>query len=395
MKNKLLIGFFIGIATVTGCYAQDINQLRSQREKSLSDISKTEELLKKTQATKKNELQNLNLTNRQISVRNKVINGISNEISLLEQRIQKNEATIGNLQKEIELLKEDYSNVIEKTYRNRKSYHQSQYIFAASDFNQAYKRLKYLQQYAKFRKEQAEKIELKTGELKDINNKQEEDKQNRNELLLAEQKEKAKLSNDKKEQEKYVEKIKKQESQIKKDLANQRATYKKLEQEIGKLIAAATGTEVSSTGMHMTPEERIVSNEFSQNRGRLPWPVARGVISMGHGRQVVHGLKGVEVENQGISIVTEENAVVQAVFEGEVRSVMLLAGGNLCVLIRHGEYFSVYVYISQLKVKVGDHVKIKQEIGRATHNGKDGNPEIIFQIWKGRENLDPENWLAK
>jgi septal ring factor EnvC (AmiA/AmiB activator) len=333
--------------------------------------------------------------NRKITVRNRVISGINNEISLLDRQIKSNEAEIDTLEGEITALKKDYANVIFRTYLNRNAYHRSQYIFAASDFNQAFKRLKYMQQYARFRKGQAERIEIKTEELRSINAKQEEDKNKRRSLLLDEQEEMAKLNNDKKDQEGYVKDLQKQEKQVKKDLEAQKATFKKLEREIAKLIAAATGTEVSSSGMRMTPEEKIISNEFSQNKGRLPWPVARGVISMSHGRQNVPGLKYVEIDNMGISIVTEENAVVQAVFEGKVSSVMLLAGGNLCILVKHGEYFSVYVNIGDPKVKVGDNVKIKQEIGRAIHNGKDGNPEFVFQIWKGQDNLDPEKWLSR
>jgi septal ring factor EnvC (AmiA/AmiB activator) len=203
------------------------------------------------------------------------------------------------------------------------------------------------------------------------------------------------LSNDKKAREVYIKDLQRQEKQVKRDLEALKASYRKLENEISKLVAGATGSEVSSSGMRMTPEEKIISNEFSQNRGRLPWPVSRGVISMAHGRQDVPGLRDVEIENPGISIVTEDKAVVQAVFEGKVSRVMLMAGGNLCVLVKHGEYFSVYVNIGDLKVKEGDQVKIKQEIGRAMRGGKEGNPELIFQIWKGRENLDPEKWLSR
>jgi len=395
MIKRIFIGlFFTSVLTLNGA-GQDINSLRSQREKSLADISQTEELLRKTQDTKKNELQNLKLTNRKITVRNKVISGISNEISLLDKRIKENKASIDTLTSEIAALKLDYGNVIQKTYLNRNAYHRSQYIFASSDFNQAFKRLKYMQQYTRFRKVQAERIELKTEELRQKSAAQEENKNQRTSLLLTEQQEMAKLNNDKRDQEGYVQTLSRQERQVKKDLEAQKATFKKLEKEIAKLIAAATGSEVSSSGMRMTPEEKIISNEFSQNIGRLPWPVARGVISMGHGRQNAPGLKNVEMNNLGISIVTEDGAVVQAVFEGKVSSVLTLAGGNLAVLIKHGEYFSVYAYISDLKVKVGDVVKRKQEIGRATHNGKDGSPEFNFQIWKGQDNLDPEKWLAK
>jgi murein hydrolase activator len=395
MIKKLVFGFLLCLAAAVSGIAQDVESLRAQREKSLEDIARTEELLKKTQAIRQNEAQNLRLLNRKISVRNKVIKGINNEISMLDRQIQENARAIDTLRGEITLLKQDYGNVIFRTYLNRNAYHRSQYIFASSDFNQAFKRLKYMQQYARFRKSQAEKIEVKTEELRRFNLKQEEVKNERRGLLLTEQSEMAKLSNDKKDQEGYVQDLQKQEKQVKKDLEIQRATFKKLEREIAKLIAAATGTEVSSSGMRMTPEEKIISNEFSQNMGRLPWPVARGVISMGHGRQSAPGLKNVMINNLGISIVTEDAAVVYAVFGGRVSSVMSLAGGNLAVLIKHGEYFSVYVNITDLKVKVGDDVKIKQEIGRATHNGKDGSPEFNFQIWKGQDNQDPEKWLAR
>lgn len=395
MIKKAFIGILIGVFVSANCYCQDINLLRSQREKSLADISRTEELLKQTQANRQNELQNLKLINRKITVRNKVISGISNEISLLDKQIKSNESYIGTLDGEITVLKKDYGNVIFKTYLNRNAYHRSQYIFAASDFNQAFKRLKYMQQYARFRKGQAEKIEVKTEELRMINVKQAEDKNQRSDLLFTEQREMYKLNNDKKDQEVYVKDLQKQEKQVKKDLEAQKATFRKLDREIAKLIAAATGSEVSSSGMRMTPEEKIVSNEFSQNMGRLPWPVTRGVISMGHGRQNAPGLRNVEIDNLGISIVTEDNAVVYAVFEGKVSSILSLAGGNLAVLIKHGEYFSVYVNIADLKVKAGDNVKIKQEIGRAKHNGRDGNPEFIFQVWKGQDNQDPEKWLSK
>jgi len=395
MTTKAFPGILMALLVTANCYCQDINQLRSQREKSLADISRTEDLLKQTQANRQSELQNLKLINRKITVRNKVISGISNEIALLDHQIRSNETLIDTLDSEISLLKKDYANVIFKTYLNRNAYHRSQYIFAASDFNQAFKRLKYMQQYARFRKGQAEKIEIKSEELRRINVMQAENKNQRKDLLLTEQREMSKLSNDKKDQEKYVKQLQKQEKQVKKDLEAQKATFKKLEKEITKLISAATGTEMSSSGMRMTPEEKIISNEFSQNMGRLPWPVVRGVISMGHGRQQVPGFKGVEMDNPGISIATEENAVVQAVFEGKVSSIMLMAGGVLCVYIRHGEFFSVYLNLRDLKVKVGDHVKIKQEIGRASFNGKDGNPEFFFQIWKGRDNQDPEKWLSK
>lgn len=395
MIKILFFGIIFGVIAYTGCYSQDIDLLRTQRQKSLEDIARTEDLLKKTEETRQNENQKLKLVNRKITLRNKVISGISNEISLLDRQIKNNNVEIDTLQKEITALKIDYANVIYRTYLNRNAYHRSQYIFAASDFNQAFKRLKYMQQYARFRKGQAEKIEVKTEELRQVNTRQEADMNMRRDLLVDEQREMRKLSGDKQDQEGFVKQLQKQEKQVKKELEAQKATFKKLEREIAKLIAAATGTEVSSGGMKMTPEEKIISNEFSQNMGRLPWPVAKGVISMSYGKHNVPGLRDVVIDNPGISIITEENQMVQAVFDGKVSSVMVMPGGVLCILIKHGEYFSVYVNIGDPKVNVGDNVKRKQEIGRAINNGKDGNPEFVFQIWKGKNNLDPEKWLSK
>jgi septal ring factor EnvC (AmiA/AmiB activator) len=393
-RRIIILPVLLLLATFSG-RGQELNDLRAEREKSLKDISLTEELLKKTQADRQNELQNLKLINRNITKRNNVIQGIRNEISLLDRQIHRNSDTIDTLEKELEALKADYANVIRKTYLNRNAYDRSQYILAASDLNQAFKRLKYMQQYARYRKDQGMKIREKTDELKKVMARQESDKRERNDLLNDQKREMAKLSNDRKQQEGYVKNLQRKERQVKNDLEAQRANFRKLESEIARLIAAATGSEVSSSGMRLTPEEKIISNEFSQNRGRLPWPVARGVISMGHGRQNAPGLKNVKINNLGISIITEDHAPVLAVFDGKVSSILQLAGGNLAVLIKHGEYFSVYANITDLKVKVGDEVKMKQEIGRATNAGKDGNPEFNFQIWKGQDNQDPENWLAK
>ncbi len=284
--QKALLTVAIVLAGLFGSVAaQDINQLKSEREKSLNEITKTEDLLRKTESNRKAQLQNLKLLNKKISARENVVKSINQEISMLNRQIVSGESNIRSLSEEIRLLKEDYAKVIYRTYLNRNAYNKAQYIFAASDFNQAFKRLKYMQQYAKFRKTQAEKIQLKTDELRKLVSDLGSDKEKKNELLSSGRKEVASLNNDKQQQQGYVKDLEKKERQLRKDLDNQRAVFKKLENEISRIIAAATGTEVSSTGMRLTPEMKIISNEFSQNMGRLPWPVAKGIITMGYGVQ--------------------------------------------------------------------------------------------------------------
>jgi len=374
--------------------AQDLNQLKSEREKSLNEISQTEELLKKTETSRKNEVQNLRLLNKKISSRENVIRSINKEINILSQQIQTGEDSIQSLSIEIKALKEDYAKVIYKTYLNRNAYHRAQYIFAATDFNQAFKRLKYMQQYARFRKQQAEIIEAKSEALRKLVNSLETDKDQKSVLLTTGRKEVVSLTQDKRQQESYVKDLQKKEKQLRKDLENQRAVFKKLENEISRIIAAATGSEVSSSGMRLTPEMKIISNEFNQNMGRLPWPVAKGVVTMGYGLQNYPGLKNGQIDNKGIDITTEENAPVLAVFAGKVTSIVVVATSLKAILIQHGEYFSVYSNLESVNVKVGDNVKIKQQIGTVGRNNS-GSNEIHFEIWKERSNLNPENWLAK
>jgi septal ring factor EnvC (AmiA/AmiB activator) len=374
--------------------AQDLNQLREERERSLNEISQTEELLKKTESNRKNEVQNLRVLNKQITSREKVVKSINGEINLLSNQIKTNEGTVGSLTEEIRLLKEDYGRVIYRTYLNRNAYHRAQYIFAASDFNQAFKRLKYMQQYTRFRKNQAELIEAKTHELKQEISALESNKQMKNKLLTSGKREVAELNNDKRQRETYVKDLQKQEKKLRKDLNNQRALYKKLENEISRIIAAATGSEVSASGMRLTPEMKIISNEFSQNIGRFPWPVSKGVVTMGYGLQNYPGLRNGQIDNKGIDITTETGSPVLAVFGGRVKSVVVITASLKAVLIQHGEYFTVYSNLATVKVKVGDDVKIKQEIGTVGQNSS-GSYDVHFEIWKERTNLNPEKWLAR
>ena len=393
MKIKLVISLLFLLSPVLAG-AQDLNQLRSDRERSLNEISQTEELLKQTESNRKSEVNNLRLLNKQISAREKVVRSINGEINLLSNQIKTNEGTVNSLTEEIRLLKEDYGRVIYKTYLNRNAYHRAQYIFAASDFNQAFKRLKYMQQYAKFRKNQAELIEVKTRELKQEISNLETNKLTKNELLTTGKREVATLNNDKRQRETYVRDLQRQEKKLKKDLESQRALYKKLENEISRIIAAATGSEVSASGMKLTPEMKIISSEFSQNIGRFPWPVSKGVITMGYGLQNYPGLRNGQIDNKGIDITTESSAPVLAIFEGKVKSVVAITANLKAVLIQHGEYFTVYSNLSSVKVRVGDDVKIKQEIGTVGQNSS-GSFDVHFEIWKERTNLNPEKWLAR
>ena len=387
------------LLAITGVWSQDIEKLKSEREKSLKEIAMAEELLQQTRTNRESQLQNLKLINRNVTQRERVIRGINNEIRQLNTMIRQNETTRIELENEIARLKEEYSRIIYRTFLNRNSYHRAQFIFAASDFNQALKRLKYLEEYGKFRKQQGELILQRTLELKEVIAQLESNKGQKNSLLTAENREVGKMYGERKQKDALVKNLQSRERQLKKELDDKRLAYKRLESEIARIIAAATGSEFASSGMRMTPEMKILSNEFSQNEGGLPWPVERGVITLSYGVQDHPVLRNVKIDNKGIEILTEPAAPVRAIFNGTVAGVLTLPGGNRAVLIQHGEYFSVYQNLSDIAVKEGDQVKVKQVIGKSYKPASVANSEIHFEIWKSANplpvTLDPEKWLSK
>lgn len=397
---KRIIGIFCCmILIISGIRAQDIEQLKSEREKSLKEIAIAEEMLQQTLSNRESQLQNLKLINRNVTQRERIIRGINNEIRQLNNQIRKNETTRTELEKEITRLKEEYSKIIYRTYLNRNAYHRAQFIFAAEDFNQAFKRMKHLEEYGKYRRQQGELIVQRTEELKVLLEKLETDKNQKSSLLSAENREVSKMYSERKQKDKLVKSLQSRERQLKKEINDKRLAYKRLESEIARIIAAASGTEFASSGMRMTPEMKILSNDFSQNQGGLPWPVERGVVTMGYGVQDHPVLRNAKIDNKGIEILTEPAAPVRAIFNGTVGAILTLPSGNRAVVIQHGEFFSVYQNLTEINVKEGDEVKVKQVIGKSYKPASGTNSEIHFEIWKYAKpmpvTLDPEKWLSR
>jgi len=395
--KKSLSGFLILLICIlsNSLSAQDIESLRNERLKSLKEIELAEELLNKTKADKQNQLERLSLVNRKIQSRQKIINGINKEIKIIDRKINNYEREISALEEELKLLKDEYARMIYKSYFSLKSFDKAQFILAATDFNQAFKRIKYLQQYSKYRREQAAKIQKKTAEINLKKEKLKNEKEEKDKLIIRNRKSVIALNNDKSKQVQIVQSLQSREKQIKRQIARKKAAYKKIESAIRNILAKASGKETGTTGMKLTPEMKILSNEFSQNIGKIPWPVKRGVITSKVGKHKHEVLKRVEVENKGVGIATVGGANVYAVFDGKVSMVAAIRGMNTTVLIQHGEYFTVYQNLVDIAVKNGQRVKVGQLIGKAFKAKNQENSEIQFGIWKGTRVLDPEIWLAK
>ncbi len=414
-KIKYIITIFVlflgvGIAISQTQTKEDLQNKKRQLSK---EIEQTNRILRETQKNKKATLTQLNALIKQIEVREKLINTISSEIRALEGQIGKTNSEIDQLRAELEQLKLEYAAMIKFAYRNQSSYNKLMFVFAANNFNQAYKRLKYLQQFSEYRQKQAKYIEQAQSKLEEKMLELEDDKKDKNVLLVDEQQEKVILGKEKNQKETIAKQLTVKESTLKKQLATKQAQAKKLdrmiEDIIRKEIEAArkkaeaeakakgtkmpTGDKTSSSNLALTPEAQKLSKDFTNNKGKLPWPVEKGIIVEYFGTHEHPQLKGVMISNNGVDIKTAKGAPVRAVFSGRVSGVIQIVGGLYAVLINHGEFTTVYSNLSSVSVKMGQELNTKQNIGTVATDEELSSMEL--QVWKGVTKLNPVDWLAR
>lgn len=394
---KQILIVVILISCSINLFAQNKSELEKKKKKAQDEINYTNKLLKETKESQKSSYNNLVLIGKNIDSRRELIDNISTEVSITDQRIRDIELIIGFMQDDIQTLKSDYAEMVKVAWKNSNKYNTIMFILAAEDFNQTYLRLKYMQQLADFRKKQFMAINSLSDilfiQLQDLN----KAKNHKTKLLDEEKVEEQNLKSAKAEQERTLTKLKSQEQDLKKKLQDQQKQMASVQREIEKLIAEESKrTSGSSTGKYaLTPAEKIVSTNFGNNKGSLPWPVERGVIVSGFGKQMHPVLTSVEIDNKGVDISTTSGSIARAVFEGEVRKVFSVPGAQTAVIIRHGEYLSVYTHLDNVLVSVGESVVTKQAIG-TVHTDKTENKTILhLEIWKSSTVLNPSGWLAK
>jgi len=407
-----LIILFVGVGFAIA-QNQSKDDLQSKKRQLIKEIEQTNRILRETQKNKKATLTQLNALVKQIQVRERLINTISSEIRMLEGQIGKTNSEIDQLKDELAQLKLEYAAMIKFAYRNQSSYNKLMFVFAATNFNQAYKRLKYLQQFSEYRQKQARYIEQAQSKLEDKMLELEDDKKDKSVLLVDEQQEKVILGKEKNQQETIAKQLTVKESTLKKQISAKQAQTKKLDRQIEDIIrkeieaarkkaeadAKAKGTKMptgdktSSSNLALTPEAQKLSNNFTSNKGRLPWPVEKGTIIEYFGTHEHPQLKGVMVSNNGVDIKTNKGASVRAVFTGRVSGVIQIVGGLYAVLINHGEYTTVYSNLSSVSVKMGQEVTTKQNIGTVATDEELSSMEL--QVWKGISKLNPVDWLAR
>jgi len=381
------------------------NKLENDKKKIEDEIIYTNNLIDKTNKNKQISINQLVIINNKIKKREQLISFLKNEISSINNKIDFNNKKIKDLSDELSSLKKEYAKMIYYAFKNKNSYDRMMFVFSSKDFNQAYQRMKYFQQYSSYRKLQASLIKSTQEE---INNKTDElktQKEKKIEIQLQEKKEKNTLFQDKNDQNETLKKLKQKEKKLRKDLRNKQKSANKLKKIIENIIAAemkkvaemkkSAEKKTSTKTYTSTPEDIELSKTFSSNKGKLPWPTETGIISSTFGEHPHPVLKRIKTKNNGIDILTNEGEKVRAVFDGVVSSVLSIPNLNTVVIIKHGEYLTVYSNLSKVYVERGDRVKTKQNIGIIYTNKSESKSELNFQIWKGQQLQNPAYWIKK
>ncbi len=386
-----------------------VKQVQAEAAKAKKEIERTSKLLKETEKSKSISIERVTLLSQQIDERNKYVNSLQQEIEFIEQDIFSTNAQIHTLTAQLEEVQKDYNQTLFVLYKVHSQYEQLIFVLSADDFNQAFNRLKYLQYYSDYMIQQSERIKslqdslgVRKYELENLLTK----KKN---LVGEKQSEARKLEQDKYQEDITIKKLSAKQNELQKKLAQKQALARKLNKQIEDLIKAeleakkkaaaaknkTTTTNKTSTESTLTPEEKLVSKNFAENKGRLPWPTVTGKITEHFGRHKHPTLEYVEVESNGVSIATSKGSKARAIFDGTVSKIVLIPGRNTAVLIKHGNYYTVYDNLTSVTVKAGQQVKAKQEIGTIYTDPETNSTVLQLQIWRELEKLDPEQWLSK
>jgi len=407
MKFRYLffLSSLVFVLGTTSALAQKnkIDQLEAQRLEIKQEIKKINNLLFKDQSKKKSQTSLIEDLNYKLGVKRNLIKVTNQQANLINRQINTNQKTISTLREELVVLKENYAKTIQKTYKNKSSQSRVMFVLSSDNFRQAYKRLQYMNQYAKHQKEQAEVIKTKTEKLQNLNLDLAQQKAQKDNLIAENKDVQKALEGDKKQHETIMKAIKKDinkhTAQIRKKQKQARAIDREIDKIIKDAIASSnkkagnTSTKSSST-FALTPENKKLAADFLNNKGKLNWPVEKGLVKVKYGLQRHPLDASLTINSSGVRIATEKDASVRAIFKGEVLRVKVQKRGNPSILIKHGNYISVYHNLKKVYVKEGDVIVTKQEIGEVFTN-RDGETLLYFRLYKNDKAVNPADWIYK
>lgn len=408
VSAKWVLFFFVCFCSAWGGFAQSKEQEALQRKRTelLREINQIQQLLSQQGSQRKSLVTQMEGVNKKILVREQLNKVTNQQINLLSSEIKKNEKNIKELENELKVLKENYAEMIRKSYKNKSQQNRLMFVLASETFFQAYKRMEYMRQFRSHLKKQGAVIQDKTKELQALNQSLLAQRAEKQDLIEENRGIRAKLESEKAEQQELIAAIKQKEGSYLAQINEKKKEAERIEKEIDRLIkeaiaesrrkAAANGSTVNSASntFALTPEEKMIANNFSANKGKLIWPVERGVVSIGFGKYSDPVYPGLVQDNSGVNIIAPEGEEARAVFEGEVINITITLGKAI-VYVKHGNYITTYCNLAELYVKKGDRVIAKQPLGKIFTNKHTGKTELKFLIYKNTDKLNPELWVYK
>jgi septal ring factor EnvC (AmiA/AmiB activator) len=396
----ILIFFALGFGQLKAQQtSKQQKELEAQRIRLKKEIRQINTILFKNSKTRKNALTEVEDLQVKLNVRSELIRVTNQQANLLTSKIRINEKNISVQRKELEDLKTEYANLIRKSYESKSLQNRLMFLFSSENFLQAYKRLRYLKQYARYRRRQGEAISEKTKLLQQLNQILSNEKADK--ILLIEENRiiQKEIEKEKNEQNFLIKNLERNQKKLASQISKKEKQQRAIDREINRLIREAIAASNSRAGkkgkktFQLTPEAKLLADNFISNKGRLPWPLEKGIVVQGFGRQRHPLVKTTIIQSNGVVIATEPLAQVRAVFEGEVMSVIVIKGSNPSVLIRHGNFITLYTNLAKLYVKKGEKVNAKQAIGEVFTNQQTGKTQLQFGIFNNVKALNPKDWV--
>jgi septal ring factor EnvC (AmiA/AmiB activator) len=385
-------------------------ELEEKRQAILNEIKQINTLLFATQKEEKSVLTQVENLNSKISARQNLIRVTNQQANYLSREVNNNHAKINLLETELKDLKEDYASMVLKSYKSKSQHSRIMFLLSSENFLQAYKRLQYMKQYAKYRKLQGESIQKKSIVLEKLNQGLIEDKKKKQVLIDDNKLAKTKLSKELEDQSQLVSDLKKDENKFARQIQKKQKEATKIDEEIEKLIRDAiaaynlkkskeelttTIAKKPSKTFVLTAEAKVLGADFTNNKGKLPWPVKNGVVVKRFGSTRHPQLPNVTIYCSGVEIATGNNSKARAVFNGEVMEIQKIKGANNAIYIQHGNYITVYQNMVNVLVKKGDRVTTKQNLGTIYTKSNSGKTILKFLIYKNATKMNPETWIYK
>jgi septal ring factor EnvC (AmiA/AmiB activator) len=407
MRNKstfiiVVLCLFLSIPIANSQSAKQ-KELEAKRQKYQNELKQINALLFSDKKKEKSLVSLVEDLSYKVSVRQNLIKVTNDQANLLTREINANQNEITSLREQLKELKASYAAMVVKSYKSKSEQSRVMFLLSSDNFKQAYKRLQYIKQYANYQKEQGELIKAKTLKLQELNTDLLRQKKDKDKLVQENRQVKKQLEIELKEQEELMVSIRKNLSTYASQAKKTQQEINRIDNEIDRLIREAIAasnkkagkTSTSTSKFVLTPEAKALAINFESNKGKLPWPVDKGVVKVKYGTQPSPIDRTVTINSQGVKIATEKNTKVRAVFDGEVSQILVIPNANPVVMIRHGNYITVYKNMSKIYVKKGDKVTTKQEIGEVFTNPTTGETMLGFGVYKDSKTQNPAVWVYK